>query len=91
MNDSFEIGEGQDEPSYFRYKAALRIFGVISDPEGLTQSLGLCPTYSHRRGDRRNLLQLKRELTVDVFLGYRSNSDTAGIEIPYHMRVWRYL
>lgn len=29
------------------------------------------------------LLGLKKTLTVDVFLGYRSNSDTAGIEVPY--------
>jgi len=29
------------------------------------------------------LLELKKALTVDVFLGYRSNSDTAGIEVPY--------
>jgi hypothetical protein len=30
------------------------------------------------------LLQLKRDLEVDVFLGYRSNSDTAGFQVPYH-------
>ncbi len=29
------------------------------------------------------LLELKKTLTFDVFLGYRSNSDTAGIEVPY--------
>ena len=29
------------------------------------------------------LLGLKENLTVDVFLGYRSNSDTAGVEVPY--------
>ncbi len=29
------------------------------------------------------LLELKKTLTVDVFLGYRSNSDTAGVEVPY--------
>jgi hypothetical protein len=29
------------------------------------------------------LLSLKKVATVDVFLGYRSNVDTAGIEIPY--------
>ena len=28
------------------------------------------------------LLELKRSAKVDVFLGYRSNSDTAGFEIP---------
>lgn len=29
------------------------------------------------------LLDLKRNLSVDVFLGYRSNCDHAGIEIPH--------
>ncbi len=36
------------------------------------------------RGRTRYLLSLKSgDLTVDVFLGYRSSSDTAGVEIPY--------
>lgn len=30
------------------------------------------------------LFALKAVATVDVFLGYRSNSDTAGIEVPHH-------
>lgn len=34
----------------------------------------------HKRDDIR---ALKRTLTVDVFLGYRSNSDTAGVEVPH--------
>jgi hypothetical protein len=29
------------------------------------------------------LLKLKENLTVEVFLGYRSNSDTAGVEVPH--------
>jgi hypothetical protein len=29
------------------------------------------------------LLQLKQTLEVDVFLGYRSNSATAGFQVPY--------
>ncbi len=29
------------------------------------------------------LLQLKHDLTVDVFLGYRSNCDHAGVEVRY--------
>ena len=34
--------------------------------------------------DKKNkLLELKEKYTVDVFLGYRSNCDHAGIEIPY--------
>lgn len=28
------------------------------------------------------ILAFKRHATVDVFLGYRSNSDTAGVEVP---------
>jgi len=29
------------------------------------------------------LLELKKSLNVDVFVGYRSNCDTAGIEVPH--------
>ncbi len=29
------------------------------------------------------LLELKKSLNIDVFIGYRSNCDTAGIEVPY--------
>jgi hypothetical protein len=29
------------------------------------------------------LLELKKCATVDVFLGYRSNCETAGVEVPY--------
>src|SRR5258708_6610087 len=32
---------------------------------------------------KRYLLGLKKSVTVDVFLGYRSNCDTAGIEVPH--------
>jgi hypothetical protein len=35
------------------------------------------------RGHKEYLLRLKQHVNVDVFLGYRSNSDTAGVEIPY--------
>ncbi|HSU32768.1 MAG TPA: DUF4279 domain-containing protein [Bryobacteraceae bacterium] len=35
-------------------------------------------------GEREQyLLQLKQNLKVDVFLGYRSNCDHAGLEVPY--------
>ncbi len=34
--------------------------------------------------DRKEyLLHLKQDLTVDVFLGYQSNCDHAGVEVPY--------
>jgi hypothetical protein len=29
------------------------------------------------------LLELKKTVTVDVFLGYRSNCDNAGVEVPH--------
>ena len=32
---------------------------------------------------KENLLNLKQQLTVDVFLGYQSNCDHAGVEVPY--------
>jgi len=35
------------------------------------------------REHRDYLLQLKHELKVDVFLGYRSNCDNAGVEVPH--------
>jgi hypothetical protein len=34
------------------------------------------------RPHRDYLVRLKATLSVDVFLGYRSNSDTAGVELP---------
>ncbi len=116
-------GEGEEEAIYFAYSATLRIFGKIPDLDEITQRLGVVPSDTHRKSDRRGgrlppfqhdmwmyrapvketeplhvhidtlwntfrerkeyLLQLKQELTVDVFLGYRSNCDTAGVEVPY--------
>jgi len=35
------------------------------------------------RERKQYLLELKKDLSVDVLLGYRSNSDTAGVEVPY--------
>jgi hypothetical protein len=89
----------------------------------ISATLGLSPTHSHRRGEKRGpkaapyrqdmwsysapvekseplykhidalwlklkphkhyLLELKKSLHVDVFVGYRSNCDTAGIEVPH--------
>ncbi len=39
--------------------------------------------WSHLRPHQDYLLGLKSRLTVDVICGYRSNSGTAGIEVPY--------
>jgi hypothetical protein len=116
-------GKGQEKAIYFAYSASLRVFGNIQDLDEITRRLGVAPTDTHRKGDRRwgrlpppkhdmwmyhapvketeplhvhietlwntfrerkeYLLQLKQDLTVDVFLGYRSNCDNAGIEVPY--------
>lgn len=113
-----ERGEG----TYFSFSATLRIFGNIPSIDELSQRLGVSPTHSHRRGEKRGplsppykhdmwmykvpitsteplhvhidelwnvfrsrkheLLRLKDDLTVDVFLGYRSNSDNAGVDVP---------
>jgi hypothetical protein len=114
----------QEEKPYFEYSATLRIFGDIRDLNEITQCLGVTPSESHRKGERRwgpnlppyehdmwsykapvektqalqihidtlwntfvgqreYLLQLKIDLTVDIFLGYLSNMDHAGIEVPY--------
>jgi hypothetical protein len=35
------------------------------------------------RERKQYLLSLKRHRSVDIFLSYRSNSDTAGVEVPY--------
>jgi hypothetical protein len=119
----FLDGAKPDEETYFAYGASLRIFGDIPNLDGISDVLGLEPTYSHRKGDRRvpaavpyrhdhwsysppideseplekhidalwaklkphkqYLMELKNTVTVDVFLGYRSNCDTAGIEVPH--------
>lgn len=119
----FLDGAEPDEEVYFAHSATLRIFGDIPDLNAISERLGLQPTESHRRGERRTLrsaeyehdmwryspslpesealekhidalweaikphrdylLALKKNLTVDIFLGYRSNCDHAGIEIPH--------
>ena len=38
------------------------------------------------RDRKEYLLDLKRTATVDVFCGYRSNSDTAGVDVRYESR-----
>jgi hypothetical protein len=116
-------GTERQESTYFEYSASLRIFGEIRTLNEVSTTLGLRPTHSHRKGERRDrraaayphdmwsytppvdkseplhkhiealwlvlkphkryLLKLKKSATVDVFLGYRSNCDTAGIEVPH--------
>lgn len=119
----FIDGKEREEEPYFDHSATLRISGNIPDMDAISTRLGLQPTYSHRKGKRRNpqatpyrkdmwayqppvdeteplhkhidalwlklkshrryLLGLKKFLNVDVFVGYRSNCDTAGIEVPH--------
>lgn len=119
----FIEGHETDEPAYFGYSAALRVFGDPLDLAEITRAMGLQPTELHRKGDRKGprsppykhdmwtlssglseerplaehidklwetiryreayLRQLKSVANVDIFLGYRSNVDTAGIEVPY--------
>jgi len=117
----FLAGKEPEEDTYFAYSATLRIFGDIESMEEISATLGLQPTNSHRKGEKRNdqvpaylhdmwsydapldkseplhrhidalwlkphkhyLHKLKKTVNVDVFLGYRSNCDTAGIEVPH--------
>lgn len=119
----FITGEEADEPPYFVFSATLRIFGDHLDFDEIYQCIGLIPTNTHRKGERKGprspiyrndmwsyspdvpeaqplsdhisalwsdiqhaavyLRSLKQHATVDVFLGYRSNIDHAGIEIPH--------
>ncbi len=119
----FLAGAEREENAYFAYSATLRIGGEISDMDEISAALGLSPTHSHRKGEKRGakavpyrqdmwsysppvekseplhahidalwlklkpnknyLLELKKSMSVDVFVGYRSNCDTAGIEVPH--------
>ncbi|HEY6073523.1 MAG TPA: DUF4279 domain-containing protein, partial [Anaerolineales bacterium] len=118
----FLEGEEPNDEDYFAYSASLRIGGQDLDFEDISKHLGVLPTHSHRKGERKGkksppfeedmwnykvpldekihlaehinalwtaikpskeyLLQLKKTSFIDVFLSYRSNVDTAGIEIP---------
>jgi hypothetical protein len=119
----FLAGKEPEEDTYFAYSASLRIAGEISDINEISETLGLSPTHSHRKGESRvaeaspyrqdmwsyspsvegsaplykhldalwlklkphkpYLLELKKSLNVDVFCGYRSNCDHAGVEVPH--------
>ena len=49
----FLDGAEPDEANYFRFSATLRIRGDRLPFEEITRSLGVEPTYTHRKGDRR--------------------------------------
>jgi hypothetical protein len=46
-------GEETDEESKFRYSASLRIFGEKLDFDDITTHLGIPPTRTHRKGERK--------------------------------------
>ncbi|MDR3633544.1 MAG: DUF4279 domain-containing protein [Isosphaeraceae bacterium] len=49
-----EVADPYEEPEYyFRFGATLRIVGDISDLDAITAELGVRPTHSHRRGEKR--------------------------------------
>jgi hypothetical protein len=116
-------GEESDEPTYFAFMASLRIHGDSLPFEEISDRLGVKPTETHRKGERRGprslaylddawhfqpplpesaaleqhidalwqvvrphvgyLKLLKQRYKVDVFCGYRSNCDHAGVEVPH--------
>jgi hypothetical protein len=43
----------EDRGAYFHFSATLRIFGDIGDLDAVTAELGIAPTHTHRRGERR--------------------------------------
>lgn len=42
-----------EEEIYFNFSATLRIFGDIQDTDEITNGLGIIPSYTHRRGERK--------------------------------------
>ena len=52
-------------------------------PEERPLAVHIDTLWAHLKPHQDYLRSLKRHLTVDVFLGYRSNSDTAGLEVPH--------
>ena len=49
----FLEGRESGPPPYFAYSAMLRIFGSSLDFEQITQNLGLEPSDTHRKGDKK--------------------------------------
>lgn len=54
IDDVIEPQGASEEPPYFSYSAALRVFGSISDLDQVTRNLGLNPTHAHRSGAIRS-------------------------------------
>ncbi len=47
------IADPEEERCYFHFSATLRVFGRIPDLDEITRTMGLSPTDTHKRGDRR--------------------------------------
>ena len=69
-------------PGATPYQAEMWIYEAqVGEGEPLDRHIDhLC---ERLRDHKLFIRQLKTSLKVDVFLGYRSNSDTAGVEIPH--------
>lgn len=52
-------------------------------PEGEPLHIHIDDLWSKIRSKKEYLLELKRNLDIDIFLGYRSNHDYAGVEVPH--------
>src|ERR1035441_6052878 len=50
----FLTGEDPAEPTYFAFRATLRIFGTIPNLDEVSHALGLAPTHVHRRDELRH-------------------------------------
>lgn len=49
----FLDGQEPDEPTYFAFSATLRIFGPEVPFAEIEEALGVAPTHTHRKGERR--------------------------------------
>ena len=61
-----------DEEWEFRYSASLRIYGDIVDFDAITKVVGVKPTHTHKRGDRRS--EYARPYPNDMW-SYSANID----------------
>jgi len=113
-----------EDELYYCYSASLRIYGDIHDLNEISKIVGVKPTHTHLKGDKRTetskprpsdmwlyepniheteklskhlnalwaaigenaegIKRLKKNLTVNVFCGYRSNCDHAGFDVDYN-------
>jgi hypothetical protein len=50
--EAMPMSPSDDEPSYFAYSATLRIHGTDLPLEGITLTLGVAPSHTHKAGHR---------------------------------------